>query len=66
MNQKAIKPAQMKLSLASKSEQVAYRYEGDMAGDAMFIPSSGNQGYSRNQMFPFKGTTLHQKRYGER
>ncbi len=49
MNQKAIKPAQMKLSLASKSEQVAYRYEGDMAGDATFIPSSGNQGYSRNQ-----------------
>ncbi len=41
-----------------KSEQVAYRHEGEMAGDTTFISSSGNRGYSRNQMFPFKGTPL--------
>ncbi len=43
-----------------KSDQVAYRHEGDMAGDAMFVPSSGNQGYSRYRTFPFKGTPLRQ------
>ncbi len=34
-----------------KSEQVAFRHEGDMAGDATFVPSSGNWGYSRNRKF---------------
>ncbi len=32
-----------------KSEQIAYRHEGDMTGDATFVPSSGNRGYSRNR-----------------
>ncbi len=34
-----------------KSEQVAFRHEGDMAGDSTFVPSSGNWGYSRNRKF---------------
>ncbi len=29
----------------------------------MFVPSSGNRGYSRNRTFPFKRTPLRQKRY---
>ncbi len=29
-----------------------------MAGDATFIPSSGNRGYSGNRTFPFKGTLV--------
>ncbi len=41
-----------------KSEQVAYRHEGDMAGDATFVPSSRNRGYSRNRTLPSKGTPL--------
>ncbi len=60
MNQEAIKLAQMKLSLALKSEQVANRHEGDMVRDATLVPSSGNRGYSRNRTLPFKGTPLHQ------
>ncbi len=39
-----------------KSKQVTYSDEGDMAGDAMFVPSSENRGYSRNLTFSFKGT----------
>ncbi len=41
-----------------KSEQVTYRHEGDMAGDTMSVPSSGNRGYSRKRTFPFKGPPL--------
>ncbi len=37
-----------------KSEQVIYRHEGDMAGDATFVPSSGNRDYSSNRTFPFR------------
>ncbi len=37
-----------------------------MAGNATFVPSSGNRGYSRNRTFPFKGTPLRKNTLWER